>query len=68
MWVIDWQHPASPIWPKLCVAKATTAATTVRERERGMFHVWAGDGPNISLAISYHFHPPALKHAFASPS
>lgn len=31
-----------------------------------MFHVWAGDGPNISLAISCHIHPSALKHAFAS--
>lgn len=31
-----------------------------------MFHVWAGDVPNISLAISCHIHPSALKHAFAS--
>lgn len=31
-----------------------------------MFHVWAGDGPNISLTISCHIHPSALKHAFAS--
>lgn len=33
-----------------------------------MFHVWAGDGPNISMAISCHIHPSALKHAFASAS